>query len=65
MSSQRRNDNPGKRERAAGKRHRRARFITGAMSDWLKVGSKHSGRRIRHVLAVADAETLAKGAKEI
>jgi hypothetical protein len=57
--------NPGKRERAARKRHRRARYITGAMSDWLKVGSSHSRRRIRQVPTVADAETLAKGAKEI
>jgi hypothetical protein len=54
----------GKRERAARKRHRRARYITGAMSEWLKVGSSHSKRRIHHVFTVADAETLAKGVKE-
>jgi hypothetical protein len=60
-----RRSNLGKRERAAGKRHRRARYISGAMTDWLKVGSKHSRRSIRRVFTVADAETLATGAKEI
>jgi len=56
MSSERRHRNPGKRERTARKRHRRARYSTGAMSGWLKVGSKHFRRELRRALAVADVE---------
>lgn len=61
---------PGKRERQARKRHRRARVWSstwGASVGWLKVGRSHSGRQLRRyvsVMAVADAEQLAKGAKE-
>ena len=58
----------GKRERTARKRHRRGSVWCSdwpAGSDPLKVGSSHSKRRIRRICTVADAETLAKGAKEI
>jgi hypothetical protein len=63
MSNNRRN-NPGRRERAAGKRHRRARISSGATVGWLKVGSRHSSRCMRRILAVADAEKRLKGMAE-
>lgn len=44
MGYERRHSNPGKRERQAGKRHRRARIGTGAGSEPLKVGRKHPMR---------------------
>lgn len=73
MSSVRRHRNPGKRERQAGKRHRRAVVISyfdGAVHGPLKVGRKHSGRIWRRVfelhkaLAVSDAENSVKGSEE-
>ena len=56
----RRSYNPGKREREARKRHRRARVWSsnmGADAEPLKLGRKHIRCWIRHQsLAVADAE---------
>ena len=64
----RRHDNPGKREREAGKRHRRARIWSssmGADTAPLKLGSEHLRRWCRRcTLAVADAEKLANGVEE-
>jgi hypothetical protein len=54
MSSQRRHANPGKRERQARKRHRRALYWEGAAAVPLKVGSKRSRRIWRNFMAVAD-----------
>lgn len=54
-------NNPGKRERLAGKRHKRATIWS---SNWpsgsepLKVGSKHFRRWIRGSLSVAEDENL-------
>lgn len=57
--------NPGKRERQARKRHRRAILYIivggGAVCGPLKVGRKHSLRRSRGWLSVAKAETREKG----
>ena len=54
MSYERRKTNPGKRERAAGKRHRRgAELIHGR---WFKRGSRHFLRSLKIHLVVADAE---------
>lgn len=73
MSARRRHQNPGRRERQAGKRHRRGLVW---LSDWpavqgpLKVGHRHLGRILsRHLsdanaLAVADAENSEKGPEE-
>jgi hypothetical protein len=48
--------NPGKREREAGKRHRRGQIYSAAMTDWLKLGHKHFSRSIRSsLLSVADS----------
>jgi hypothetical protein len=55
-----RRNNPGKRERQAGKRHRRARITMGAMSVTLKVGHKHFRRCMRRFFSVADTETTCK-----
>lgn len=58
MSSERRHRNPGKREREARKRHRRALIwcsIWGAEAEPLKRGSRHFRRGYRHVMAVADS----------
>lgn len=53
MSYERRKNNPGKRERAARKRHRRTRASDNTMTGWLKLGRKKmSGWATR--LAVAD-----------
>jgi hypothetical protein len=64
-----RSNNPGKRERQAGKRHRRALVWSSLMgSDVapLKVGRSHSGRWMRKLLTVADSRKvkLAKGIEE-
>lgn len=73
MRGSRRYRNPGKRERQAGKRHRRAHvWMTGmgALHGGLKVGPKHSGRLLsrffglRSVQTVADAENSGKGTEE-
>jgi len=58
MSLDRRTTNPGKREREAGKRHRRARIWTsgmGAEAAPLKLGSRHFQRWVKRSLAVADS----------
>jgi hypothetical protein len=52
MSTERRRENPGRRERAARKRHRRARLIAGGnlegpVPEPLKLGRKHLGRNLR------------------
>ena len=65
----RRNGNPGRQEREAGKRHRRARVWNsdmGAGAIPLKLGRKHLSRyyRRRNVMAVAEREKLATGAQE-
>ncbi len=65
----RRNGNPGRAEREAGKRHRRARvsfFGKGTGIITLKLGSKHLSRYFRRSFAmtVADPEKLATGAQE-
>jgi hypothetical protein len=57
MSRMRRHENPGRRERLARKRHRRAhiwRGQWGAEAVPLKVGRVHSWRMMIRVLAVAD-----------
>ena len=43
-------DNPGKREREAGKRHRRARYSAGADQAPLKLGRKKMWIRFRKSL---------------
>ena len=53
-----RSGNPGKREREARKRHRRARVWTsgmGAEAAPLKLGRTHLGRRLVSLLSVADS----------
>ena len=58
MSGVRRHENPGKRERQARKRHRRARYwdsSMGAEAAPLKVGPVHCRRIARDYLAVADS----------
>ena len=69
MSAQRRHGNPGRQEREAGKRHRRARVWglgTGAGIAPLKLGRKHLSRYFRrsNALTVAESEKLATGAQE-
>jgi hypothetical protein len=54
-------NNPGRRERLAGKRHRRAIVWSNAWpsgSAPLKVGSRHFGRCMRERLSVAENENL-------
>jgi hypothetical protein len=68
--TRRRSGNPGRQEREAGKRHRRARVWNsgmGAEVEPLKLGRKHLSRYYRrsYVLAVAEREKLAIGAQEI
>lgn len=48
--------NPGRREREAGKRHRRARVFTGTLPGWLKLGRKHFRRWTGFSMFVADTE---------
>ena len=50
--------NPGRREREAGKRHRRGSVISAA-TEWkpLKLGRKHFGRWMGRFMCVADAES--------
>ncbi len=58
MSLSRRTDNPGKREREARKRPRRARCWSqeaGAEAVPLKLGRKHLQRWLKRSLAVADS----------
>jgi len=53
MGSSRRHDNPGKREREAGKRHRRARVWNsdmGAVAVPLKLGRNHFQRWLKRSL---------------
>lgn len=55
MSESRRHQNPGKRERQARKRHRRAvhwSSVDGAVHGPLKVGSKHLGRTWSRILGI-------------
>lgn len=57
MSSVRRHENPGRRERLAGKRRRRGiSYHYDPASGWgsFKVGSRHSRRLAAQVMAVAD-----------
>lgn len=57
MSLDRRTTNPGKREREAGKRHRRALVWSsnmGAAAVPLKLGHKHFQRWAKRSQAVAD-----------
>jgi hypothetical protein len=64
MSYCRRTDNPGKREREARKRHRRAVcwfYKDGAEVGPLKLGRKHLRRRLRADLAVADSRNAGRG----
>lgn len=72
MSSERRHANPGKRERAARKRHRRSEvssYYDGSVAGPYKLGRKHLGRWfkasserwIRETLAVAESEKTTKG----
>lgn len=59
--------NPGKREREAGKRHRRAGY-SGPASEWklLKLGQKHFRRWLSRSMCVADSRKQeAKTAKEL
>ena len=51
--------NPGKREREARKRHRRALLWQGAEVVPLKLGRKHLHRSLLSVLAVADSRKVA------
>ena len=69
----RRHSNPGKREREAGKRHRRATWSHMASdgAEWttLKLGHKHQMRhfrrqRLRSVMTVAESEKRAKGERK-
>lgn len=65
----RRSGNPGRQEREAGKRHRRARVWSSDMGAGiapLKLGRKHLNRyfRRKNALAVAESEKLATGAQE-
>ena len=58
LSLIRRTTNPGRRERQAGKRRRRARYWSsnmGAVADPLKFGPKHFRRFLRRDLAVVDS----------
>ena len=74
MSRARRHENPGKREREAGKRHRRALVgyygPEGSVAVPLKLGKRHlrrwSGRGefFRKAMAVAESEKRATGAPE-
>ena len=73
MSARRRSQNPGRRERQAGKRHRRGlvwQMGQAAVQGPLKVGHRHLGRILsRHLsdanaLAVADAENSENGPEE-
>jgi len=61
---ERRHENPGRREREAGKRHRRAQV--GTIAGWLKLGHKHMCRDLRRFMAltVAESEKRANGAPE-
>lgn len=66
---ERRHENPGRREREAGKRHRRAqlwRSEWGAEAGPLKLGRKHMSRETRRIfsMTVADPEKRANGAPE-
>mgnify|MGYP003396295556 CR=1 FL=1 len=70
---QRRHGNPGRREREAGKRHRRgiSYFTMAGAAGWttLKLGRKHWTRRMRReqrirVMTVAESEKRATGAPE-
>ena len=56
MSYMRRNRNLGKRERAARKRHRRGQMCgPSTQGKWLKLGRKHSYRKLYKHLAVVDS----------
>ena len=70
---ERRHGNPGKREREAGKRHRRGRIggrFASVSAEWatLKLGHKHFSRLMRRESrlrqTVAESEKRAKGAPE-
>jgi len=66
MSRERLADNPGKREREARKRHRRARLWyydhgQGTVVGPLKLGRKHLLRRMKADLAVADNRNTGRG----
>ena len=64
----RRHGNPGRQEREAGKRHRRARLAFKAGAEWttLKLGRKHLSRHFRRRvgMTVAESEKRANGAPE-
>jgi hypothetical protein len=59
--SLRRSTNPGRRERAAGKRHKRTETYTlGSDPQPLKLGRKHLGRKLKGILTVADSRKASK-----
>lgn len=70
----RRHGNPGRREREAGKRHRRGRIggmFASVSAEWttLKLGRKHFSRLMRRkkrarVMTVAESEKRTTGAPE-
>lgn len=78
MGYERRHRNPGRRERAAGKRHRRAviqSHVDGAVLGPLKAGSRHMCRHWKRVrflsaavarggMTVAESEKRPNGASE-
>ena len=67
MGMLRRIRNPGKRERLAGKRYRRASVWCsnwGAETSPLKRGSRHFMRGFRRYLAVVDSRKLPNSVKE-
>ena len=61
MSLSRRTTNPGRREREARKRHRRARSYFGSHDGWLKLGRKHLRRELKKHLAVVDSRNAGRG----
>jgi len=60
--------NPGRREREAGKRHRRGGVVVHTAAEWklLKLGREHSRRWWSNSMCVADSrKTEAKTVKEL
>ena len=63
MSIERRTTNPGRREREARKRNRRALYWSsswGAEAEPLKLGRKHADRHFKIILAVADSRNAGR-----
>ena len=73
MSLDRRTTNPGRREREARKRHRRAAIWSQSQDRWLKLGHKHMQRWAKRNLflvprkercqAVANTENLGQSVR--